>query len=274
MEKTEAQLSLQVEENEELSNQSYHLIKPSLIKPFEFHDRAGFVSTSDTEIIKFANELKKQGQEIPILVRPVSGEGFEYEVIFGCRRHLASLILEKEDPAYRCKAYIENDINNHEAVKKMLVENENRQDIPALVRYINANKVISEGIMEVTEYAELISISPASLSASMVLARFYLDELVDDCPIPAYLSIKKIIKVKTLKSQDPDTYSNRLIAARNLGLKNHKFINFLLKEELPSFNLSERFTVSFNKNNKGNISIPALNKKEVTALIAHLKNQL
>ena len=274
LKKTEAQLSLQVEENEELSNQSYHLIKPSLIKPFEFHDRANYVSKVDSDIIEFAEELRRDGQELPISVRPLPNDPhFEYELVFGCRRHLASLVIADEEPEFLIKAFVE-EISNFDAVKKMLVENENRKEIPALVRYINAEKVISAGIMKVAEYAALISKSSTSLSASTLLARFYLDELSVDCPSPELLSISKVKLVKAIFNQNIENYNALASRARANGLKNHKFLNFILqKDELPSVSLSKRFSVSKNQAKNGRFTIPDLTKDEAQSLIGYIEDQ-
>lgn len=260
--------------NAELLKQSYTLIKPSLIKPFEFHDRADFISKDDPDIIQFAEELRRDGQELPISVRPLLNDPhFKYELVFGCRRHLASLVIADEDPEFLIKAFVEK-ISDFDAVKKMLVENENRKEIPALVRYINAEKVISAGIMKNAEYAALISISSTSLSTSTLLARFYLDELSVDCPSPELLSIKKVSLVKAIFSQNIEHYNALVSRARAKGLKNHKFLNFILqKDELPSVSLSERFSVSKNSAKNGRFTIPELTKDEAKSLIGYIEEQ-
>ena len=269
----EAQISEISNYNEKLIKQSYTSIKPSLIKPFEYHDRAKYVSINDPDIINFAEELKRDGQEIPIAVRPLNDDsGFKYELVFGCRRHLASLLIEQEIPGYELLAFIDADITDFDAVKKMLVENENRKNIPALVRYINADKVISSGVMKASEYASLISMPTNSLSASTVLARFYLDHLIDDCPAPQLLSIKKISFVKTLFNNKPDAYAEKVEQARSQGLKNQKFLDYLLKGD-DGFELSKRFSISVSKKKSGPITIPSLTEGETQKLISYLKSQ-
>ena len=83
-----------------------------------------------------ALSLKEQGQEVPIKVRP-NGKG--YEIIYGHRRTEAS-----KRAGLKTMIAIVEDVDDMEALRKQVVENECREEVPDVERVRGYKRLMKE----------------------------------------------------------------------------------------------------------------------------------
>ena len=103
-----------------------------------------------------ALSIKKQGQEVPIKVRP-NGKG--YEIIYGHRRTEASKMA-----GLKTMIAIVEDVDDTEALRKQVLENEYRERVPSIERakgYLNLLEKIG---CSQKELALRLGISPTHLN--------------------------------------------------------------------------------------------------------------
>ncbi len=110
-------------------------IDPKKIRATEFCNRLErSMLADDPKFVELVNSIRARGQMMPIRVRPLKNAlPFEFEIVFGHRRHAACLALEAESPD-GCKVLAILDTNAADArdlVLKMYYENEDRHDISA-----------------------------------------------------------------------------------------------------------------------------------------------
>jgi ParB family chromosome partitioning protein len=108
-------------------------LDPKKIRATEFcnrHERS--LLADDPKFIELLNSIRKRGQVTPIRVRPVKDAlPFEFEIVFGHRRHAACLALDAEfEAGFRILAILDTDaLDLRDLVLKMYYENEDRYDI-------------------------------------------------------------------------------------------------------------------------------------------------
>ena len=64
-------------------------LDPSMIESSELQDR---LSIDNESVLELADSIRKHGQQVPVLVRPVSGQLNRYKIVYG-RRRLAAIRL-------------------------------------------------------------------------------------------------------------------------------------------------------------------------------------
>jgi ParB family chromosome partitioning protein len=109
-------------------------LDPTVIRPSKYSNRdAMFLSKDYPKLIELKERLRSQGQIVPIGVYSVSGEGFEYEIMYGHRRHAACLLLNAEIPGgFKIKAIVDPKGNDEDHVLQAWYgENADREDVTA-----------------------------------------------------------------------------------------------------------------------------------------------
>jgi len=110
-------------------------LDPKSIRPSEFANRleAGLQET-DAEFRILKEDIRSQGQLDPIRVRPApAGCGFDYEIVFGHRRHAACLALDREtEGGFRVMALLDvASVDRKRLALQMHAENDAREDLSA-----------------------------------------------------------------------------------------------------------------------------------------------
>ena len=108
-------------------------IDPKKIRASEFANRleAG-LKDDDAEFRLLKEDMRVQGQLDPIRVRPAAqNSGFEYEIIYGHRRHAAALALDQDtDGGFRVLALLDvASIDRKRLALQMHAENDVREDL-------------------------------------------------------------------------------------------------------------------------------------------------
>ncbi|MCQ8185471.1 ParB/RepB/Spo0J family partition protein [Parvularcula maris] len=113
-----------------LKNGKIRLVDPSTCRMWDGHNRLYDLMTPDSvgDLIK---SIKASGrQEMPAIVRPLTGEKHQYEVICGARRHFAvSHLREKEHRQDILYLVDIREISDEEAFRLSDLENREREDI-------------------------------------------------------------------------------------------------------------------------------------------------
>jgi ParB family chromosome partitioning protein len=75
-------------------------LDPKRIRPSPYANRHEMsLASGDQELAKLLKDIRSRGQLDPIRVRPVDDSPqFEYEIVYGHRRHAACLELDRDDP--------------------------------------------------------------------------------------------------------------------------------------------------------------------------------
>lgn len=138
-------------------------INPNVCKPWAYYDR--FDDWFNAENCKdLIDDISKSGQEIPGVVRKlpeIDDDGFEYEVVFGGRRHFASLYITNELGINRPFKAILKDYDDKEAARLMDMENRKRQDISGIERCFSYRKMLGKvaGVAPIfNSFSELLSV--------------------------------------------------------------------------------------------------------------------
>ncbi len=191
-------------------------VDPAQCVMWERHNRAYDLLT-EVNCGDLIASIKAQGrQEFPAIVRRREGEGAEYEVICGARRHFAiSWLRANNYPQFRYLIEV-RDLTDEEAFRLADLENRDREDISDFERardYAMALETYYGGQQKAM--AERLEVSEAWLSRYLQLAR--LPEEV----VAAYASIRDIkeLHARTLKPllADPKARAKVLDAAAEIA---------------------------------------------------------
>lgn len=108
-------------------------LDPKLIRRGQFANRLDdSLSSTDEKFAQLKKRIQAEGQHTPIRVTPLAGDPqYEYEIVFGHRRHAVCLELDRENPAgFPVFALLDAtaaDARHH--VLRMHSENADRQDL-------------------------------------------------------------------------------------------------------------------------------------------------
>jgi ParB family transcriptional regulator, chromosome partitioning protein len=108
-------------------------LDPKKIRSSEFANRleAG-LKDDDAEFRLLKEDIRTQGQLDPIRVRPApAGSGFDYEIIYGHRRHAAGLALDQDtEGGFRVLALLDaTSVDRKRLALQMHAENDVREDL-------------------------------------------------------------------------------------------------------------------------------------------------
>jgi ParB family chromosome partitioning protein len=117
------------------SGQLLLALDPKLIRSTEFRNRDPHaLLVHDQDFVELTRAIQRHGQHTPIRVRPVNdGSAYEYEIVFGHRRHAACLVLDASSShGFKVLASIDADCADAKnLVLKMYLENAARLDLSA-----------------------------------------------------------------------------------------------------------------------------------------------
>jgi len=151
----------------------HELIDPARCRIWEAHNR-DYAALDETSCADLIESMKAQGrQEVPAIVRRVrAGEGIEYEVICGARRHWTVSWLRAHDyPEFRF--LIEpRELSDEEAFRVADLENRSRKDLSDYERAVDYARALEryyEGSQQ--RMAERLQVSRSWLSRYLELAK-------------------------------------------------------------------------------------------------------
>jgi ParB family chromosome partitioning protein len=150
-------------------------LDPKRVKATEFINRdARAFLDRDPKFIELRESLRVNGQEHPVTVRPVTGDGsFDFEIVSGHRRHRAALSLDGEiENGFPLFALIDGKASeSRDLVLKMYRENEERADLSAYEKGSMFRQWLSSGVFaEHGELAMAIGVSDATVTKYLQIA--------------------------------------------------------------------------------------------------------
>lgn len=184
-------------------SRTHQLVDPARCRMWEGHNR-DYAALSEDRCRDLIESLKAQGrQEVPALVRRVSGDpDHDFEVVCGARRHWSVSWLRSHNyPEFRFLVEV-RELTDEEAFRLSDLENRARSDISDLERardYLRALDRHYEGHQG--RMAERMSVSQSWLSRYLDLARLP-DDLLAAFANPYELGIKHVTMLKPLLKAD------------------------------------------------------------------------
>jgi ParB family transcriptional regulator, chromosome partitioning protein len=169
-------------------------LDPKLIHSSEFANRLqSSLHEVDAEFRLLKEDIRTQGQLDPIRVRPVApGSAYEYEIVYGHRRHAACLALDGEtDGGFRVLALLDAAaMDRKRLVLQMHAENDVREDLSPYEYGRMYRSWLSAGLFD----------TQADLAAAVGR---------DDSPVSMYLQIGDLPAQVLAAFQDPREISLR-----------------------------------------------------------------
>ncbi len=182
---------------------THELVDPSRCKMWDGHNR-DYALLNEDRCADLIESVKAQGrQEIPAIVRRVSGDPqFDFEVICGARRHWTISWLRSHNyPEFKFLVDV-REIGDEEAFRLADIENRARDDLSDLERardYLRALDLYYEGRQKTM--AERLKVSESWLTRYLDLARLPAELLVAFRE-PQGLGIRNAIALKALLKPD------------------------------------------------------------------------
>jgi ParB family chromosome partitioning protein len=182
---------------------THELVDPSRCKMWDGHNR-DYALLNEDRCGDLIESIKAQGrQEIPAIVRRVSGDPqFDFEVICGARRHWTISWLRSHNyPEFKFLVDV-REIGDEEAFRLADIENRARDDLSDLERardYLRALDLYYEGRQKTM--AERLKVSESWLTRYLDLARLPAELLVAFRE-PQGLGIRNAIALKALLKPD------------------------------------------------------------------------
>jgi len=132
------------------------LMEPDEIKNWDFHDRP---NNELGDLVGFADELKRVGQQQPCIVRPTEiGSKKKYELIVGERRWRAAKLGN-----IKLKVIIK-EVDDKLAAIMQSAENSNREDLSDYAKGMNYAKLIENNILLPKDIVDELGVSKQQLS--------------------------------------------------------------------------------------------------------------
>lgn len=150
-------------------------LDPKRVRATKFinRDERAFLE-ADPRFVALKESIRRDGQEAPIRVRPVSGDGAaDFEVVFGHRRHRACLALDSEiEGGFPLLALPDAKASeSRDLVLKMYRENELRENPSAYEKGLSFKQWLAEGLFsDQQQLAESIGVSKGLVSQYIHLA--------------------------------------------------------------------------------------------------------
>lgn len=130
-------------------------IRPKEICNWKHHDRNQF-EYGDLDAL--ANDIKNNGQQQPIIVRPIKHKKYNFEVIAGERRWRAASTIDIDLLA------IVKPLSDEEAAICQIAENNHREKISDYSRGMNIYNLMKKNIITQNELKDKIGLSQSSIS--------------------------------------------------------------------------------------------------------------
>lgn len=201
------------------------------VEIFKYHDRH-ISSIQSNKVEKMRQSIKDEGQIFPGIVRPtdkVSDDGKKiYELIVGRLRFEGCRGITK------FKAVIK-DVSDSEAVKLMIKENEERNDITPYERWLSILPLIDDDVLSISEIARLNHMDRAnltkSLKAKVLFDNFDLHDCLDDVEA---VKLGKVLSLYELYSKNEKAVAEAITTLREdyPDIKNTAFLKAVEKKVL------------------------------------------
>ena len=178
-------------EKSAVSNNEIIEINPDYICNWHFHDRQSFELG---DIKELSEDLKNNGQQQPIIVRPYKDNKFKYEVIAGERRWRAAKLAQ-----ISVLAVVKN-LSEEEAAFCQISENSNRKSLSDFSIGINYKTLIEQGVVSQKQLEERLNKSKTSISELLSFS---------DLPKEIIAAINDMSKVSARTSATIRAYINK-----------------------------------------------------------------
>ena len=224
------------------------ILDPKLIRRSDWANRDP-ASFEGTAWIAFKDDvLKNGGNEVPIRVRPLSEpvDGYEFEIIYGHRRHQACL-----DLGLPVRAQIE-DATEHMLFVAMELENRSRKDLSAWEQGMFYAKAIDKGLFtSANKLAEAIRRSAGDVSKALALARLPA-AVVKAFSSPLDLQYRYAKPLNDAHQADPDGLIARAEAIAAYGRRQpaSAVLQQLLAAAAPGVKAGSKGDIEIGKNGK------------------------
>jgi len=169
-------------------------LDPKQIQPSAFANRdPRSLEDGDPELATLAADIATRGQLEPIRVRPAAGGAdYEYEIVYGHRRHAACLALDaRTEGGWPVLALLDAhaaDVRDH--VLKMYTENAARKDLSAYETGAMFDNWLKEAIFaNQSELGEAVSLSQGTVAKYLAVAHLP-DVVVDAFGDPRVISLR------------------------------------------------------------------------------------
>jgi ParB family transcriptional regulator, chromosome partitioning protein len=150
-------------------------LDPNRIRATAFANRdARSYAADDPAMEALREDIRANGQEIPIKVRPVAGDAaYDFEIVWGHRRHRACLELDRvTEGGFRVNALVDAGADDTRTlVLKMFRENEVRTNPSPFERGVSWAQWLSEGLFDnATVLGKAIGVDHSTVSKTIQLA--------------------------------------------------------------------------------------------------------
>lgn len=145
-------------------------LDPSLIDPSPYPDR--LPDDDETSFETFKRSIETEGQKVPIQVRKHPSSPSRYQIVYGHRRWLAAMQLDRTVRA------LEVEISDLDLVLAQGIENAARQDLTWIERALYASRMDDAGIKPRHIYAAL-SIEDAELARMRSVYRIVPADIIE-----------------------------------------------------------------------------------------------
>jgi len=196
-------------------------IDPKKCRPWKYADR---LPEEMGNIEELANAIKNNGQQEPVLLRPIidGGDELEYEVIFGNRRWRACTLINIP------LLGIVKELSDQDAATAQKEENENREGLSTYARAMSYKRLINDGIFTNENQLSIkLNIPKNTLNDLMSYTRIP-QAVLNNIPSVHKLSQRLAVKLATLSKDEAllpilvklgPEISNKAITTKNIELK-------------------------------------------------------
>ena len=223
-----------------------YLLDPNVMQPWRFADRP---EDEMGDIDELSEAIKKNGQQVPILIRPIIGNSYKYEVIFGNRRWRACKKL-----GIKVIAIIKQ-VSDKEAALYQKEENSLRTDLSELAQARSYYFQIQSGLFkDEKELSEYLGITAQKLNDIMAFIRIPA-ELANAIPNLKDISRKTAVKIAQL-AKNKKAVDCMLMLAGKIGTKQitstniEPEVNKLLNPILQKNKIMPQIFKGYNSNKK------------------------
>src|SRR5690606_16166780 len=149
-------------------------LDPKLVHAGRLADRHALsLDTADPKLLELKRSMQRDGQILPISVRPAPGRAGEYEIVSGHRRHAAALRLDAEiEGGFKVNAVLEGGAGDAvQRALRMYVENAARMDLSPYELGQAFRRWIEDGLFaDQNALAAAVDLGKASVSKYLSLA--------------------------------------------------------------------------------------------------------
>lgn len=190
----------------------------------------------DESIDALAESIKKNGQHVPILVRPVPGNPDRFEIIYGRRRLEA---IRRLGPGHFVKAIVRK-MEDEQAVIAQGQENNQRLDLSFIEKALFARELNDLGYQS-NVILDALCVDKATLSRFRSVADAIPTDLVVAIGPAHDIGRRKWLELADIAKSHPDLLQNEAFAALRAaedGLSSSERFELVFKAVLDAFDIS------------------------------------